>query len=101
MAIVGEPCNVDVHAKILALFITMLCLCCAHVVCTVQLYTLTVTVLYSCLVDYSEHRIHPGDTTHHTHTRQSQMLSSGSHLKIQRSNNHHATTAIFGENGLK
>ena len=25
MAIVGEPCNVDAHAKILASFMTMLC----------------------------------------------------------------------------
>ena len=46
MAIVGEPCNVFAHAKIPALFITMLCPCCVYT-CTVQLYTLTVTVQVS------------------------------------------------------
>ena len=53
---------------------------CVHMYCTHSLW------LYSCLVDRLEHRIHPGDTTHtHTrytgHTRQSQMLSSGSPTK--------------------
>ena len=43
MAIVGEPCNVNAHAKIPALFITILCPCCVYT-CTVQLYILTVTV---------------------------------------------------------
>jgi len=38
MAIVGEPCNVDAHAKIPALFITMLCPRCAYDVCTHVLY---------------------------------------------------------------
>ena len=41
MAIVGKPCNVDAHAKIPALFITMLCPHCAHVVCTHVLYNFT------------------------------------------------------------
>ena len=37
-------------------------------VCTHVLYTLIVTVQLSLLSDRSEHRIHPGDTTHtHTH----------------------------------
>ena len=47
MAVVREPCNIDAHAKIPALFITMLCPRCAHVVCTHVLYTLTVTVQLS------------------------------------------------------
>ena len=46
MAKVGEPCNVAAHAKIPALFITMLCPCCVYT-CTVELYTLTVTVQLS------------------------------------------------------
>ena len=46
MAIVREPCNVDGHAKIPGLFITMLCACCMDT-CTVQLYTLTVTAQLS------------------------------------------------------
>ena len=77
MAIVGEPCNGDAHAKIPALFMP-------PAVCTHVLYTLIVTVQLSFLSDRSEHRIHPGDTTHHTHTthtRQSQMWSSGSPTK--------------------
>ena len=41
MAIVGEPCNVDAHAKIPAQFITMLWPRCAHVVCTHVLYNCT------------------------------------------------------------
>ena len=66
MAIVGEPCNVDTRANILALFMTLLCprLC-------VDMYytnTLVVTVQLSFLSDRSEHCTHPGDTTHHTHT---------------------------------
>ena len=44
-------------------------LCCAHVVCTHVLYNCTYWLwLYSCLVDWSEHRIHPGDTTQTWHT---------------------------------
>ena len=81
MAIVEEPCNVNAHADILALFMTT-------AVCTHVLYTLIVTVQLSFLSDRSEHRIHPGDTTTHhtphtTHTphTQSQMLSSGSPTK--------------------
>ena len=88
MAIVGELCNINAHAKIPAIFITMLCPRCAHVVCTHVLYNTTYWLwLYSCLVDRSEHRIHLGDTTHtwHTHTHiwhgQSQMLSKGSPTK--------------------
>ena len=46
MAIVGEPCNANAHAKIPALFISMLCPCCVDTY-TVQLYTLTVTVQLS------------------------------------------------------
>ena len=35
MAIVGEPCNVDAHAIIPALFMTMLCpRLCVHMYCT-------------------------------------------------------------------
>ena len=41
-------------------------------VCTRVLYTLILTEQLSFLSDRSEHRIHPGDTTHthrlHTHT---------------------------------
>ena len=75
MAIVGEPCNGDAHAKIPALFMP-------PAVCTHVLYTLIVTVQLSFLSDQSEHRIHPGDTTtHHTPHTQSQMLSSGSPTK--------------------
>ena len=59
MAIVEEPCNVNAHADILALFMTT-------AVCTHVLYTLIVTVQLSFLSDRPEHRIHPGDTTHHT-----------------------------------
>ena len=64
MAIVREPCNVDAHAKIPALFMSLLYpqLC----VRTHVLYTLIVTVQLSFLSDRSEHRIHPGDTTTHT-----------------------------------
>ena len=39
----------------------------------------------SCLVDQSEHRIHPGDTTHthtHTHTPNTQTASKISHVYI-------------------
>ena len=55
------------------------CLC---YVCTLILYIglLYCTVVQKFLSDRSEHRIHPGDTTTHTH-RQSQMLSSGSLTK--------------------
>ena len=59
MAIVGEPFNVDAHAKIPSLLKTVLW--CTHVP-----YTLTVTVQLSCN-QRSEHRTYPGDTTHHTH----------------------------------
>ena len=37
-------------------------------VCTHVLYTLILTVQLFFLSNRSEHRIHPGDTTHHTHT---------------------------------
>ena len=50
-------------------------------VCTRVLYTLIVIVQLSFLSDRSEHRIHPGDTTHDTPHTQSQMLSSGSPTK--------------------
>ena len=40
-------------------------------VCTHVLYTLIVTVQLSFLSDRSEHRIHPGDTTH-THSTQTE-----------------------------
>ena len=70
MAIVGEPCNVDTHANIHDLFMTMLCpqLC--------VLNTCTVTVQLSCWLT----RASDPSRGHHTHTRhrQSQMLSSGS-----------------------
>ena len=58
MAIVGEPCNTDTHAKIPALFMSMLCT------------WLIVTVQLSFFSDRLEHRIHPRDTTHTdtTHT---------------------------------
>ena len=63
MAIVGEPCNVDAHANFSDLFMTNICAwMCVHMYCTH-------CTLYSCLVDGSEHRIHPGDTTH-THMTQ-------------------------------
>ena len=74
MAIVWEPCNVDAHAKIPALFITMLCqrehMCCTtDCDCTVVLLT--------------DQSIASIQGTQHTHTphRQSQMLSSGSPTK--------------------
>ena len=56
------------------------CLC---YVCTLILYIglLYCTVVQKFLSDRSEHRIHPGDTTHHTPHRQSQILSSGSPTK--------------------
>ena len=64
MALVGEPCNVNSHANIPALFKTMLCpWLCVHMYCTHWLW------LYSCLINQSEHRIHPEDTTY-THTTQ-------------------------------
>ena len=71
MAIVGEPYNADAHAKVPALFKSMLCpRLCVHIYCI--LYTLIVTVQLSFLSDRFKHRIHPGDTTHtdttHTHT---------------------------------
>ena len=48
LAIVGEPCNVDTHANMTALFKTMLCpRLCVHIHIYV-LYTLTVTVQLSC-----------------------------------------------------
>ena len=50
-------------------------------VCTHVLYTLIVTVQLSFLSDRSEHRIHPGDTTHTHDTRHTQMLSSCSPTK--------------------
>ena len=46
-------------------------------VCTHVLYTLIATVQLSFLSGQSEHRIHPGDTTHthtHSHLTQSQMF---------------------------
>ena len=56
-----EPCNVDAHGNIPDLFMTMLCpRLCVHMYCTH-------CTLYSCLLDRSEHCIHPGDTTHDTH----------------------------------
>ena len=63
-------------------------------VCTPVLYTIILTVQLSFLPDRLEHRIHPGDTTHHTHTdtTQSQMLSSGSPPKNEeRLKNHYDT----------
>ena len=67
MAIVGEPRNVDAPANIPDLFMTMLCTrLCVHMYCKYWLW------LFSCLVDWSEHR---------TRNRQSQMLSSGSPTK--------------------
>ena len=77
MAIVGEPCNADAHAKIPALFITMLYPRCAHIVCTHVLYNCT---LWLWLYSWSIRASHPsrGHNTHMTHTqRQSQMLSAG------------------------
>ena len=75
MTIVGELCKVDAHAKIPALFMTMVC---------PRLYWYTLLIVneqLSLLSDRAEHRIHPGGTTHHTHTTQSQMLSLGSPTK--------------------
>ena len=79
MAIVGNHAT----SMLMAIFLIYSWLCCAHSC----VYTCTVHCthwlwLYSCFVDRSEHHIHPGDTTHHTHTtqiphRQSKMLSSG------------------------
>ena len=59
-----------------------LCPCCVYT-CTVQLYTLTVTVQLSCWPIRESHpsRGHHTSHTHHTPHRQSQMLSSGSPTK--------------------
>ena len=94
MAIVGEPCNVDAHAKIPALFITILCPCCVYT-CTVQLYTLTVTVQVSRLPIRASYpsRGHHTRTTH-THTTQSQMLNSGSLTKNWFAHHHQNWTSI-------
>ena len=60
MTIVGEPCNVDAHANFSALFMTNVCpRLCVHMYCA--------HCTYRCLVDRSQHLIHPGDTTHDTH----------------------------------
>ena len=61
------------HAMLMLMPIFLLYsrLCCAHGWCTNELYTLTVTVQQLTCDQPSEHRIHPGDTTHtthHTHT---------------------------------
>ena len=73
MAIVGEPCSVDAHAKIPSLFITMLCPCCVHT-CTVRLSHWPIRASHPS-------RGHHTHITHHTPHRQSQMLSSGSPTK--------------------
>ena len=79
MTIVGEPSNVDAHAKNPALFRTMLCtrLCCV--------YTYTVHTDCDCtvvlLTDQSIASIQGTPHGHHTDTTQSQMLSSGSPTK--------------------
>ena len=64
MAKVGEPCNVDTHANSCSIHDYVV----PSAVCTHVLYTLIVTVQLSFLSDQLEHRIHPGDTTTHTHT---------------------------------
>ena len=56
MANVGKPCKVDDHDNYPALFMTTLC----------PRLGVHVLWLYSCLVDQSEHCIHPGDITLHT-----------------------------------
>ena len=68
MAIVGEPCNADAHAKIPALFMSMLCPpLCVHMYCTHWLW------VYSCLSSLTDRSIasirgHHTDThTPHTH----------------------------------
>ena len=73
--------NVDAQAKIPGLFLNLLCpWLCVHTYCTDVLS-------HMFLSDQSEHRIHPGDTTHTPHTThytshtQSQILSSGSPTK--------------------
>ena len=49
MAIVGEPCNADVHAKIPALFITMLCPCCVYTcTCTEFSQSRGYSIAYTC-----------------------------------------------------
>ena len=84
MAIVGEPYNANAHAKIPALFMSILWpRLCVHLYCTHWLW------LYSCLSSLTDwsissiqgtpHRHHTWHR-HHTH-RQSQMLTSGSPTK--------------------
>ena len=76
MAIVGEPCNADAHAKIPALFISMLCPCCVDTY-TVQLYTLTVTVQLSHWPIRASHPSRGHHThTHDTHTHKTQTKSN-------------------------
>ena len=80
MAIVGEPYNVDAHANIPDLFMTIW-LCCAHGC----VYTCTVSTNYDCtvvlLTDQSITSIQGTPHGHHTDTTQSQMLSSRSPTK--------------------
>ena len=46
MAIVGEPCNADAHAKITALFMSMLCpRLCVHMYCTHCVFFVFVVVV--------------------------------------------------------
>ena len=62
MAKVGEPCNVDAHANILALFMTMLCpWLCVHMYCTPDCDCTVVS-----LTDQRIASIH--GTPHSTHT---------------------------------
>ena len=77
MAIVGEPCNVNSHANIPALFMTILCLCLG-----VQIYCTHWLWQYSCLVGRSEHCIHPGDTTHTSHTHPTHTKQTESNVEL-------------------
>jgi len=72
MAIVGEPCNVDAHANFPDLLMTNVYpRLCVHMYGTHYTHCTLHYTLYTCLVDRSEHCIHPGDTTHDTHKTQS------------------------------
>ena len=76
-------CSCQIFCSIHNYVVLTLCLCCVYT-CTVQLYTLTVTVQLSRWPIRASHpsRGHHTHITHHTrHTRQSQMLSSGSPTK--------------------
>ena len=79
MAIVGEPRNVNTHANNPESIHDYVV---PTAVCTHVLYKLIVTVQLSFPSDQSEHRIHPGDTTHTPHTHRVKCRARVPRLKI-------------------